>query len=881
MKTKFFKLKYHYLLFVLLCVYPITQCRPSNDGASVLNKTGLLRLIDVLNTQGVKTTPFRNLLQQFNSIEDNLKGRITEFRELSTSRERVFAATTSQSILGYSDTEKPQKMNILMNDTPLDFLNGGEEGTIRWKWIKTNHDIDFTFDKNYNKRLQYLFLEQDESFEFEAIFPESQIEVQILARRNWHPIDLQLFVDEELIAENNIGRNSQLLKFPVDRPCGTHKIMIKAKISEKINEKIRPTPPRLLINFIRIMTKNDVILFFVPAAQQKDFLSSNLTAEYFTDLDESGGENPFHKLYKIKYNFTLDEHDQKINPENIKKKINLENLSLDVLMAPPNTHLELSVSLPEKCYLEFGIGIYTENVHEGPFAARFKILIDDGKGQNVLYDKEMDLEPESLIEQMKQEKIDLSPYAQRNIKLIFITEKSDLVSPEKNIFAFWGNPIIYSPKQDKLNIILISLDTLRADHLSCYGYERDTSPYLDRLVEDSVFFEDVFAHSSWTLPSHLSMLFSLNGASHQVYYNTQKIDNSLPSIASYLRDNGYITYGFTGGGYVSSIYGFSKGFDWYDEPVGGRNAPLADDEAGRLYEYTSDWIEKNQDKQFFLFLHTFQIHGPYKCPEPWIETYLDENAQWKGIGLRLLLEEKGMNFPFTQEQRENIKALYDGEIKYTDEALIKPLVEFLKNKGLYDNTLLIITSDHGEEFYEHGGWLHSRTLYNELIRVPLIIKFPASKYKGTKVKPKARLIDIMPTVLDLCSINYPKDSLEGESLINLISGDETEDRSFISDLAYKDIYDPCPALIATNEGDIKVIIEKSKTGIKNIETYDIDNDPEEQSKSVFQKAVKARTEILAFIDKYYKEKFLVQRKKGQVQLDEKMKEKLRALGYLR
>lgn len=493
----------------------------------------------------------------------------------------------------------------------------------------------------------------------------------------------------------------------------------------------------------------------------------------------------------------------------------------------------------------------------------------------------MELEPESLKEQMKQEKIDLSPYAQKNIKLIFITEKSDLVPPEKHIFSFWANPIIYYPKQNKLNIILISLDTLRADHLSCYGYERDTSPYLDRLVEDSVFFEDVFSHSSWTLPSHLSMLFSLNGASHQVYYNTQKIDNSLPSIASYLRENGYITYGFTGGGYVSSIYGFSKGFDWYDEPVGGRNALLADDEAERLYEYTSDWIEKNQDKQFFLFLHTFQIHGPYKCPEPWIETYLDKNAKWKGIGLRLLLEEKGQDFPFTPDERENIKALYDGEIKYTDETLIKPLVEFLKNKGLYDNTLLIITSDHGEEFYEHGGWLHSRTLYNELIRIPLIIKFPSSKYKGTKVKPKARSIDIMPTVLDLCSINYPKDSLEGESLVKLITGDETEDRSFISDLAFKDIYDPCPALIATNEGDIKVIIEKSKTGIKNIETYDIENDPEEQSKSVFQKAVKVRTDILAFIDKYYKEKFLVQRKKSQVQLDEKMKEKLRALGYLR
>ncbi|HDT11209.1 MAG TPA: hypothetical protein ENN58_00575, partial [bacterium] len=189
-------------------------------------------------------------------------------------------------------------------------------------------------------------------------------------------------------------------------------------------------------------------------------------------------------------------------------------------------------------------------------------------------------------------------------------------------------------------------------------------------------------------------------------------------------------------------------------------------------------------------------------------------------------------------------------------------------------------SDHGEEFYDHGGWLHSRTLYNELIRVPLIIKFPSSKYKGTKVKPKVRLIDIMPTVLELYSIKYPKDSLDGESLLSLISGSETADRSFISDLAYKDIYDPTPALIATNQGNIKVIVEKSSTGIKNIETYDMENDPKEQSNNVFQKAVKVRSDILAFIEKYYTEKLKVQRKKGQVHLDEKMKEKLRALGYL-
>ena len=423
------------------------------------------------------------------------------------------------------------------------------------------------------------------------------------------------------------------------------------------------------------------------------------------------------------------------------------------------------------------------------------------------------------------------------------------------------------------------MDTLRADHLSCYGYERETSPNIDELVEDSVLFENVYAQSPWTLPSHLSMLFSLNSASHQVYYYNQKIDDSLPSITSFLRKNGFMTYGFTGGGYVSRIFGFSKGFDWYDEHFGKSLAVLGTDEAERLFAHTSDWLKENKDKPFFLFLHTFQIHGPYECPSPWNEAFLDKEMKWKKFNLVKFFRERGRDHKFTPQEIDNIMSLYDGEIRYTDEALIKPLITLLKELGIYDNTLLIITSDHGEEFYDHKGWLHSTTLYNELIRVPLVMKFPNSEFKGTKVKAKSRSIDIMPTVLETASVKYNKKHLDGKSLMDLIEGRELEDRTFISDLAYKNVYDTTPAMIATNENNLKIILSKSKESVKDIEIYDLQRDPKEKT-NIIGKQRKFGQKLIDILNEYYREKQKVQRKKEQLQLDEKLKEKLRALGYL-
>ncbi|NOR14988.1 MAG: sulfatase-like hydrolase/transferase, partial [Candidatus Aminicenantes bacterium] len=613
------------LLVPLLCM---SRCQLLKNETHDFEKKPVLRLLDYMDTSHVKATPFSGILERFQSVTDEFLDNLSLIRELSTAKQKVWGATTSTSILGQSEYNIPQGMQVHLEDAPLDFINGENNDSIQWKWIETNKTIDIRYDDNYNKGLKCVVLDLDESFSFETILPAAPVEIEIYARRNWHPLDLDIYVDDELWEKHALGRDFKFYKASEEFSPGSHTFRIQTSLSERLSQT-RPTPPRLLVYQIKMRTKNDLVLFFVPAERQSEFTGRKLKVSYLTDLDEQGNKNAFTDLYRIQHDFALSEHEQETNPENLKKKLILESLSLNALLAPPLSRYEFDVEIPENAILEFGLGIFAYKESQENQSALFKITAEHSGSQAVLYEKVVTMEAQLLRDQIGHEQIDLSSFANKKLKLTFLTEEntqSENPSDATTSFAFWANPIIYRPNQDLVNVILISLDTLRADHLGCYGYSRPTSPALDELAQDSALFNHTYAQSPWTLPSHMSMLFSLNSASHQVYFNDQKVDDSLPSLATFLKDQGYITFGFTGGGYVSSIYGFANGFDWYDEPVGGRKAPLGRDEAERMFQFTSDWLGKNKDKPFFLFLHTFQIHGPYASPSPWNEMFLDENA---------------------------------------------------------------------------------------------------------------------------------------------------------------------------------------------------------------------------------------------------------------
>ncbi len=869
---------------VFLSLLLLNFCNFSKPKTIKLSSKGTLKLIDFLNQDNIVSTPFTNIIEHFESVDEKAITISDMFllRELSTSKQKVWGFTTKRSILGEDESTAPKGMEVFLNDDPINFLGEQKDKSLYWNWIKTSKNIGLEYDKNYNKRFNCLILDEDESFSFETILPDGPVEFEILTRRNWHPMELEVYLDGHLLKKNTVGHNTAnfLIKSP-PKP-GTHTITIKASISKHLDET-RSTKPRLLIYQLRVKAKNDLILFFPSSEKQQKLSNGKIRVRYLSDQDESGNFNPYHNLFRIYYDFNLDEFAQPENPKNIKKNLTLEDLSINALMAPPQSRFEFNVYVPDNCFLEFGTGIFRYKEIPLSKGVKFKILVDTSDNQKTIFEREITLKPEKLRNQIIHEKIDLSEYAAKKINLTFLTEnleEKEQVSPDKLALAFWENPLIYHPEPDNLKVILISLDTLRADHLSSYGYHRTTSPNIDEVARDGVLVENTYAQCSWTLPSHMSMLFSLNSASHQVYYNDQKVDSSLPSIASFLQKAGFITYAFTGGGYVSSLYGFSKGFDWYDDPIRGQNTSSNQHEAENLFAYTSDWLKKNKDKSFFLFLHTFQIHGPYDSPAPWNEMYREKNALWEKIGLRVFLDRNGEDYSFSPEEKDNIISLYDGEISYTDATLIKPLVNRLKELNIYDNTLLIITSDHGEEFQEHGGWLHGRTLYNELLRVPLIIKFPNSEHKGARISPISRVIDILPTILDIAEIEYEKDLFDGKSLLDLITKKEKEDRVFISDLAHKNLPVPCPAIIATNRDQLKFIISKSPEGIKDIETYDLLRDPNE-SHNIISKANKIRKSVIAFLNNYYQSKLQIRRSNARIRMNKELEEKLKALGYLR
>jgi arylsulfatase A-like enzyme len=290
-----------------------------------------------------------------------------------------------------------------------------------------------------------------------------------------------------------------------------------------------------------------------------------------------------------------------------------------------------------------------------------------------------------------------------------------------------------APSRVGPNVILISIDTLRADRLGTYGYDRDTSPALDALAAEGVVFEHVVAESPWTLPSHVTMLSGIHPDGHGVTVPDLRPHPELPSLPAELRDRGYLTLGFTDGGYVGAQYGFDRGFAVFDESPDGLGAAL--DEAMPL-------IEDAGDRPFFLFLHTYDTHCPYDpAPEYASQFATDSARSFETAGKCGNPQYNQM--VFKPGQLEHVSNMYDAGIRELDDRLAGFFAR-LESAGLREDTLIIVTSDHGEEFMEHGQIGHERSLYREVLMIPLIVVGPG--IAPGRSRAPAALVDIVPTI---------------------------------------------------------------------------------------------------------------------------------------
>jgi arylsulfatase A-like enzyme len=309
-------------------------------------------------------------------------------------------------------------------------------------------------------------------------------------------------------------------------------------------------------------------------------------------------------------------------------------------------------------------------------------------------------------------------------------------------------------------VVFVSIDTLRPDHLGCYGYSRPTSPEIDRFREEAVLFTQAVAHAPSTLSSHASMFTSLLPPHHGAsVLNRSAITPSATLLAEVLRDAGFATASFNGGGQLHPAWGLDRGFDVYESFAASDGSRLGEDTFRERLTAAKDWVESVRAEPFFLFLHTYEVHHPY-TPDPerlaLMETGYDGRLSGR-ISIRVLEKINAGTKALRPGDLDHIVAAYDAEISSAD-AGFSELLALLRELGRYDSSVIMLTSDHGEAFGERGriGW-HGDTLYDEQLRVPLVVRLPGGRLAGTTVDGQVRGVDLAPTILSLLGLPAPEE----------------------------------------------------------------------------------------------------------------------------
>jgi arylsulfatase A-like enzyme len=387
------------------------------------------------------------------------------------------------------------------------------------------------------------------------------------------------------------------------------------------------------------------------------------------------------------------------------------------------------------------------------------------------------------------------------------------------------------------NVILVMVDTLRADHLSCYGSEQVKTPNLCRLLTDGGSLYQGFSHASWTKPATASLLTSLLPSSHRAIAKPSALSPDVDMLAEVMQERGYTTGGIVSNINLAESFGFAQGYDeyhflgpdylalasesssklilyniirsvWFKVKPGIRAADFYQDSV-TVNEVAFDWLDRNGEDRFFLFLHYMDPHDPYF------------EHPYDGHGIARVSNQHP-----DPGLADEMHRLYRGEIEYLD-ANFGKLLERLEGLGVYDDTVIALVSDHGEEFYEHGGWWHGLTLYEEQIHVPLLIKWaksaPAPAASATE--GLARLIDVAPTLIGVAGANVPA-TMQGIDLREPANERSEKDRQVFSEEDHEgnvlwSLRTEQSKLIAANEGNPR--------GLPTRELFAIDRDPDEQS----------------------------------------------------
>jgi arylsulfatase A-like enzyme/Flp pilus assembly protein TadD len=393
------------------------------------------------------------------------------------------------------------------------------------------------------------------------------------------------------------------------------------------------------------------------------------------------------------------------------------------------------------------------------------------------------------------------------------------------------------------NVVLISIDTCRADHLSCYGYKRRTTPHIDAVARDGVLFREALSPVPFTRPAHSSMLTGNYPPTHGVRLNnTEVLAPDNVTLAEILHDAGYKTGAFVSGFPLDAKFGVNQGFDTYDcnftRKMGGSAEP-AERTAEDVSRPAIAWLEQNAAKPFFLFLHYYDAHLPYEAPAPFASDYADEP--------------------------------YAGEIAYVD-SWIGQVLDRLRALGAYDDTLIVITADHGESLGEHGETSHGFFVYQSTQHVPLVIHAPHGR-TGRQVDGRVSLVDLVPTVLDLTGLKAPG-ALDGVSLRSGLESGRAADarRTLYCESLHPSQFE-CSPLNGIVEGAWKYVRSPRQ------ELYDLTKDPGEKSNVVDSESQVAQR-LRGRLDDLLAKMEAAAPKRGSATADPDAVSRLQSLGYI-
>jgi arylsulfatase A-like enzyme len=551
--------------------------------------------------------------------------------------------------------------------------------------------------------------------------------------------------------------------------------------------------------------------------------------------------------------------------------------------------LDYEVQVPEGARLQFGVGI------AGRAPVNFRIRA--GPAQEELWAASV-----SDPGEWQDAAVDLGRFAGRSLRLVFEADAS-----QAGAVGLWANPLVTSSRlARKPNILIYLICSLRPDHTSLHGYARQTTPFLKSLGASGIVFEDAHAQAPWTKASVPSLLTSLHAWTLDLRTETGTVPPGARTLAERLRQAGYVTASAVTNPFAGRVSGLDRGCDYlFEYPAIHRVRNEASDrgtDSAALNRVLLPWLERHRHAPFFLYAHTTDPHAPYR-PPPGFEQKWAEPAETTAFDRTYAalhdLRQYGGGAVFT---REAVKARgldpegflrqaidrYDGEIAFCDSSLAA-LFERLKQLGIADDTLLVVVSDHGEEFWDHGFTGHGHSLYRELIHALWVMWNPKLLPRPARLSQPVALIDLVPTLLEL--IDLPVEGVvEGQSLLPLLRGEPFQRKAYVA--ASKPARPNPRGFVPENAADSFMLLDErwkliyrpqaERAGLSEAELYDRAADPAERSNAAARfpaETARLTEEVRRWISAREEIRKLVGRGR-EATLDPNALERLRTLGYI-